>query len=382
MAITPRDRVVYALEGQAVYPCPRMEHGVDSRIIEEAYGIGLNPLTDGDPHSFNRHLQMIEREIEINQQTGRCNIEIPYHYTMAPRIRAGGSNHGLLTDWGSLKTLRLALVELSARHWDNLKRLIDKKRDYAVGACISTGIGHIWQTMELMAFSIAAHDDPRLLRAILEIYTSWTCRVISVCNHIGVDFFWAFDDFAFKTGPIYSPQLLREVVMPYARAVAAEMKLPWVFHSDGNFMAVLDDIVSLGMNALNPLEPGCMDVDYLTQHYPNLVLIGGIDIDVLARGTPDEVRAMTRACFRTMNPNGKYAPSSCNSIARFAKPENVRAMFDEIAECGKCQPRAGSSSPPGGRVKWSLASVPGFSVTSPSRAWLAKWPRWATMGSS
>lgn len=338
MAHSPRDRVSRALRAQSVSPTPCIEHGVDGHVIEEAYGVRLRPLTNNDPHSFEHHVQVVERQIQINDLTGRCNVEIPYHYTMAPRIRAVGSNRGLLADWGSLKSLRSALVQLTPQHWDQLKRLVDAKRDYAVSASISTGIGHIWQTMDLMAFSVAAHDDHGLLRAILEIYTDWTCTVVSVCNDIGVDFFWAFDDFAFKTGPIYSPQLLRDVIMPYARIVAAEIKLPWVFHSDGNFMPVVEDIVSLGMNALNPLEAGCMDVEYLVQHFPNLVLVGGIDIDVLVRGTPDEVRELVRACFRSMNRNGRYIPSSCNSLPPFSRPENVRAMFEEIAECGRrCQ---------------------------------------------
>ncbi|KKM62330.1 hypothetical protein LCGC14_1522760 [marine sediment metagenome] len=118
-----------------------------------------------------------------------------------------------------------------------------------------------------------------------------------------------------------------------AAALAGAIELPWIWHSDGNYMAVIEDIVSLGMNALNPLEPGCMDIPHIMRTYPHLTLVGNVDVDLLAAGTPDQVRAAVRDCFATMNPTGRYIAASGNSIPPFAKPENVRAMFDEITHC-------------------------------------------------
>ena len=250
---------------------------------------------------------------------------------MAPRITEPGSNRGLLTDESSLS--KLELVELTTGHWDGLKKLVDEKQDYAVNACITTGIGHIWQTMDLTTFSVATVENQELLNAILERYTEWTCRIVSVCNRIGVDFFWCFDDFAFKTGTVYSPTVLREIVLPYARTVASEIRLPWIWHSDGNYMGVLDDIVSLGMNALNPLEPGCIDIAHVMSRYPQIRLVGGIDVDILSRGTADETRNMVKECFRIMNKNGAYIAASSNSIPDYCNPSNVKVMFQEIERC-------------------------------------------------
>lgn len=330
--MTPRDRVLGVLRGQGAWPAPCVEHGLSPRIVQEAYGVPLPPVK-ASAGSCDYYLQDMRRQIAINRLTNRCNLELPYHYTMAPRITEPATNHGLLTDEKSLA--KLVFVELTTRHWDELKRLVDEKQEYAVNACITTGIGHIWQTMDLTAFAVATTENPGLLRAILERYTEWTCQVVSVCNRIGVDFFWSFDDFAFKTGPMYSPDVLREIVMPYARAVAAEVKLPWIWHSDGNYMIVLDDILSLGMNALNPLEPGCIDIEKVSDKYPEIRLVGGIDVDVLARGTPDEVRQAVRECFDKMNKDGKYMAASSNSIPDYCIPGNVKVFFEEIARCSQ-----------------------------------------------
>lgn len=349
MVMSPRDRVINALEGRPARPTPWVEHGVAAEPLEAAYGIKFEPLA-GDPHSLEFHLRYLERQIRVNELTGRCNVEVPYYYTMAPRVRKDGSYEGALTDEDSLE--RLVFVEQTPEHWDGLRRLVDAKQDYAMNACITTGIGHVWQTMDLMAFSVATVENPDLLRTILQRYTEWTCNAVSVCNSIGIDFYWCFDDFAFKTSTVYSPQVLREIVMPYARTVAAEIALPWIWHSDGNYTAVLDDVASLGMNALNPLEPGCVDVEHIRRTYPHLALVGNVDVDLLARGTPEQVRAAVVECFRVMGRGGRFIPSTSNSIPGYARGANVRAMFDQFRECGGpgSQPgRNGGAIPVGGQ---------------------------------
>ncbi|HHN46544.1 MAG TPA: hypothetical protein ENN09_03805 [Planctomycetes bacterium] len=324
----PRNRLLDTLAGKPVRPIPWVEHGISVDVVEKAYGVKL-PAVTGDAASLDTHIQAIRRQKRVNELTGCCNVELPRYYTMAPRVYKEDSHNGALTDEASFE--KLVFVKLTSEHLDNLKRCVDEKGDYALSASISTGIGHVWQTMDLMAFSVAAVENPGLLGKLLARYTEWTCAAVERCNDAGIDFFWSFDDFAFKTGTVYSPQLLREVVLPHARAVAAAIKLPWIFHSDGNFMSVLDDIVSLGMTGLNPLEPGCMDIREIMRRHPRLALVGNIDVDLLARGTPLQVRGAVDACFREMS-GARFVPSSSNSIPHYALPENVRAMFERIRE--------------------------------------------------
>ena len=334
--MTPKERVINTLTGKPASPIAWVEHGLDPGIIEKAYNVTLPPLT-GDPKSFDYHLQYIRRQQRLCELTGVCCVGAPRYYTMAPRIYKDDSHNGALTDMASLE--KLVFVKLTTEHWDNLKRIVDEKGDYALHASITTGIGHVWQTMDLMAFSVATVENPGLLREILRRYTDWTCEVVRHCNTIGVDLFWSFDDFAFKTGTVYSPSVLREIVLPFARTVAKEIKLPWIFHSDGNYMLVLDDIISLGMNGLNPLEPGNMDLPELMRRYPHITLVGNVEVDTLARGTPEQVRATVRECFKTLYNNGRFMASSSNSIPGYAVPENVKSMFDEIRKCAE-QPSA------------------------------------------
>ena len=332
-AMSARERVIGALLGRESKPLPWIEHSLDREVLLNAFGLEYAPGKGSWGSLLEEHLYYLELDKRINEATGCCNLEIPYHYTMAPRVRDPKTFAGLLTDEASLK--ELVFVELSQKHWDDLQRLVDAKGDYALNACISTGIGHIWQTMDLTAFSVACLENPGLLHAILRRYTDWTCRVLQKVQTMGVDFLWCFDDFAFKTGTVYSPQILREIVLPYALQVAAEIRLPWIFHSDGNLMGVLDELRRLGMNALNPLEHGCMDIPAIQKRYPDLTLIGNLEVRLLADGSPEEIRRFVRDMFRLMNRNNRFIPASGNSIPPYAKPENVRAFVAAIWACAR-----------------------------------------------
>ena len=94
----------------------------------------------------------------------------------------------------------------------------------------------------------------------MDLYTDWYARAVRHICRLGFDFVWAGDDIAFKTGPMISPAVFRTLFLPYWRRVAEAITLPWIFHSDGNFLPLLDDLLSLGMNALNPIEPEAIDI--------------------------------------------------------------------------------------------------------------------------
>lgn len=326
--MTPRDRVLSVLQGKPADRIPWIEHGMDRRVVMRAMNLG--PFPNLPPYGPTIEYDLAAQEFDkwLNRRIGLCNLEVSYRYSMAPRIRNPRTYAGLITDEASLD--RLVMPELNAKLWDDLQRLIDAKEEFALSVSISTGIGHIWQTMDMEAFAVACMENQGLLRKILERYTEWTCRVLDKVQTMGVDFIWSFDDFAFKTGPIYSPQILREVVLPYARQVASRIKLPWIFHSDGNLMEVLDDLVPLGMSALNPIEHGCMDIPAIRRKFPHLTLIGNVDVELLARGTPEQVRQFVRDMFAELDAPGRYIPASGNSIPHYAAAENVRAMIEEL----------------------------------------------------
>jgi hypothetical protein len=197
----------------------------------------------------------------------------------------------------------------------------------ALGCFINLGSDPVTLSMGWDYFSYSLYDDPGLLHELFEIYSNWFARAVRHICSLGFDFIWAGDDIAFRSGPMISPTVFRQLFMPYFRKVAENISLPWIFHTDGNFLPVLEDLLTLGMDGLHPIEPDAVDIQHVKQLVNDRVtLIGNIDINILSLGTPEEVDAVTRDTIHKVGQDGRLIISSSNSLARSCRVENALAM--------------------------------------------------------
>jgi len=206
---------------------------------------------------------------------------------------------------------------------------------YAIAASMRLGVSPTLLSLGLEGFSYALADDPGLVDTLMGRFADWTIAVVRHLREVGVDYVWTFDDMAYKAGPMFSPQVLRQLFLPHMRRVAQAIKgegFPWIFHSDGDLMLFLDDLITLGFDGLHPIEPGPMDIEALKRDYGDrLCLIGNIDLHyTLTLGTAEEVANEVRRRIQIVGAGGGYMISSANSITSYCKIENVRAMAEAI----------------------------------------------------
>ncbi len=170
-----------------------------------------------------------------------------------------------------------------------------------------------------------AVSEPDFVRQVVSTYAEWMVRHIRNLMELGFDFLWSFDDLADKNGPFFSSAQLQELFLPSLRRAAAEIKVPWIFHSDGDLMPVLDDLLTLGMAGLHPLEPGAMDLVRLKREYgKKLCLVGNIDIKHTMTDADDgEIRACIQTCLDTLAGGGGYMISDSNSVPASVRAENI-----------------------------------------------------------
>ncbi len=215
------------------------------------------------------------------------------------------------------------------------QRVVADKGDYAAVAAIKHGVAPMLVSMGLDGFGYALADDPDLVREVLKRYVDWQVKVNEHLCRMGFDLLWSFDDIAYKSGPFCAPHVFQEYLMPALRRSAEAITLPWIYHSDGNIMPVLDQLLTLGMRGIHPIEPGPMSLAEVKARYGRRVcIVGNVSVDTLSSGTPAEVRELVRQCIATGAPGGGYMITSANSIPPYAKAENVRAMADAIREFG------------------------------------------------
>ncbi len=175
--------------------------------------------------------------------------------------------------------------------------------------------------------------DPDFVQALFERVMAVNERIIRNAIRAGAEVVCLGDDYASNAGPMFSPRMFRELLLPYLQrmvdAIHAEGGLV-VKHSDGNIWPLLPDIVGTGVDGINPLEPTAgMDLAEVKAAYGQQVcLIGNIDCgDLLSHGTPAQVEAAVREAIQAAAPGGRFMLSSSNSIHASVRPENYRTMI-------------------------------------------------------
>lgn len=334
--MTPRQRVLAALQGQPHDLVPYMELYVDEHFAHRA--LNLPPVAQPSRMSGDRLVTMSYfggasyEPLALSQALGLESLLIsaqPQIY-FETDIRDGQ----YFVTGGQVQT-RADLTKVQLCDPDDLaiyepaRRFLEQYRPsgLALGCFINLGSDPVTLSMGWDHFSYALYDDPALVHTLMELYSDWFARAVRHICALGFDFIWAGDDIAFRSGPMISPRFFRQFFMPYFKRVAENISLPWIFHTDGNFLPLLEDLLTLGMDGLHPNEPDAVDIRQVKQLVNGRVtLVGNIDINALSLGTPDEVKALTRETIRSVGQDGRLIISSSNSLARSCRVENVLAM--------------------------------------------------------
>jgi uroporphyrinogen decarboxylase len=144
-------------------------------------------------------------------------------------------------------------------------------------------------------------------------------------------------DWGTQRGLIMSPDCFRKMIKPGEKQEYDLIKKygKKIFvHSCGDILAVMDDLVELGVDCLNPVQPECMDISLLKNKYgAKISYYGGISTqDTLPFGSADEVRAETRNVIELMSVNGGYITAPSQEIQTDVSYENLCALIDTARE--------------------------------------------------
>ncbi len=192
-----------------------------------------------------------------------------------------------------------------------------------------------WEMMGFEAFSMAVFEEPELVEALnLKVGEIVVSMFERMAAHPAVDILWYSDDIAYATGLMVSPTLLRKYFFPWLKRIgelARGSGKPFIYHTDGVLYDVMDDILGCGVDALHPIEPKAMDLAEVKRRYGDrLCLIGHVDVDMLSRGTPEEVREQVRRNIAAAWTGTGYCAGSGNSIPEYVAYDNYMAMLDEV----------------------------------------------------
>ncbi len=149
------------------------------------------------------------------------------------------------------------------------------------------------------------------------------------------------EDLCSQEGPMVSPEFLRREYFPlleYTLEPLVEVGARVVWHCDGAYQSLLDDVLACGVGGLQGFQQECgMHLEDLvqrrTQSGDPLVIFGAMSVtQTLPHGTPADVRAEVDRFVRVCRDNAALALFTSNTINPDVPVENIRAFWQAAQE--------------------------------------------------
>jgi uroporphyrinogen decarboxylase len=331
-------------------PCnrvPLVELAIAEETLTALHGGPLSPLSlQNGPQRFR---EAIRQRIQLWHTLGydyyRVRAEIPFQTdTVAARdtgASATGQRHWANEHDGAIKSL----ADFEAYPWPTPATIGFSAAEAAQGE-LPDGMGLMgfsggvleWSSnfLGLEGMMLLLYDDPDLVRAVVDrvgqlIYAAF--RVF--CEMESVFALWLGDDMGYKTATLLQPQHLRNYILPwhkrYAELAHRTGRL-FLLHSCGHVEAIMPDLIDdVRIDAKHSFEDVIVPVEEFKQRWGKRVaVLGGVDVDLLSRGTEDDIRRRTGQILTACAPGGGYACGSGNSITNYMPTENYLAMIETI----------------------------------------------------
>jgi len=197
-----------------------------------------------------------------------------------------------------------------------------------------------WRLRGFENFMTDLLDRPELADYLLDQLTSMLIENALILARAGIDILLLDDDVAMPTGLMIGPSTWRRHfkdrlarVIEIAREEAPELLI--FYHCDGDFTRLIPDLVEIGVNVINPVQPDCMDGAAVKQEFGDRLAIWGAvgSARLWDWGTPDEIRSEVQRCIQTLGPEGLLlAPAYDIDFAPF---ENIVAFIEAVDEFGR-----------------------------------------------
>lgn len=175
--------------------------------------------------------------------------------------------------------------------------------------------------------------DPELTREIFDQIGKRLLQFYSIVASIpSVGACVVNDDWGFKTQTMFPPEMMEEYVFPWIRKIVEVIHSqgkPAILHSCGNLEKIMDVIIDdLKLDGKHSFEDGIYAVEKAyEQWHDRIAIMGGIDMDFLARRSPDEIYQRSMKLLERTFDRGGFALGSGNSIPAFVPNANYFAML-------------------------------------------------------
>ena len=294
--------------------------GVDP-VAHVPVNIGVFPPFEGKVEVIEEkeHSRIVRHPDGTIQEEKSDGIRTIPHYIKYPIANRD--------DWKRFKE-RLDPKTSGRRKW-NYREIGQKLRnsDKPVGINMGSFFGWHRNWVGFENIALMCYDDRRLLEEMIATTTDLIVHELSAAlREVEVDFAAGWEDICFRSGPIISPKMFKEMVGPHIMRVTGLLRqhgvtVIWT-DCDGDITSLVPIWLDAGINCMFPLEvhPGSDPVKFRKMFGKRVLLRGGIEKYRLAQGKKEILDELKRV--EPVLAEGGYIPHGDHRIPQDVPYEN------------------------------------------------------------
>jgi uroporphyrinogen decarboxylase len=185
--------------------------------------------------------------------------------------------------------------------------------------------------------------EPENVIPFLDNAMNFCLQVSKNSLELNVDWIWLGDDLGTQNNMIISPNMWREYFKPRMRHIITELRkikpdLIIAYHSCGTIYQIIPELIEIGINVLNPIQPRAagMDAFEIKKKYGDkLTLHCGLDTqDSLPFAPIDKLHEEVKSLIKGLGPNGGFIFTAAHTIQPDTSKERILMVLDTLKKYG------------------------------------------------
>jgi uroporphyrinogen decarboxylase len=246
--------------------------------------------------------------------------------------------HPLASDFSLLDSYSYPDAHLSDRLAD-MDRLVSGRGDrYTLAHIEFTLFERMWLLRSFKNGLVDPYREPRRFAQLRDRILEFDLGMIDEWSKRGVDGFFFTDDWGTQEALLIRPADWRKFYKPAYQIlfdrVHSQGAHVWM-HMCGNILEILPDMIDMGLNVYNSVQPRAIDVHLLAKEYGGKVAFnGGVDVqETMVHGTPEDVKNEVRTLVDLFGRyNGGYIGGLSHTVMPETPLDNVIALYEAFLE--------------------------------------------------
>lgn len=229
--------------------------------------------------------------------------------------------------------------------YEHLPEVIEKLKEQGLPAVSGYECGsfeHLWALRGMDNFLVDLIEEPEFLTPLIEKVSALKAQIAASYAKAGVDIVWTGDDLGSEISMLMAPELWRKHLKYCVKKIVESAKkanpdVLMAFHSDGYIEPIISDLIEVGIDILQAVQPECMDIAKLKEDYGDRLSFWGTmgTQSTMVFGNPEEVKATVKERIMTAGKGGGLCIGPSHTLEAPTPWENIVAFFEAVDAYGR-----------------------------------------------